>query len=113
MPELPEVETVRRQLSAKILHKRVSSLEVRNSLIVKQPAREFVSLLKGQSFESIDRIGKLLLFSLSSGKIMIAHLKMTGQFLYQEAGEIKAGILPLLYASTSGGKKTAGQFNEE
>lgn len=113
MPELPEVETVRRQLESSILKKRIQSVQVRDPSILRQEIKDFTKMIEGNSFTSISRVGKLLIFHLSSGKAMTAHLKMTGQFLHQQAGVIQAGIFPLLYASTAGGKKTAGRFRED
>jgi len=114
MPELPEVETVRRQLEDKILGKTIRSVEIREKYPVKSSTQTFKKVLEGNQFSSIERIGKLMQFFMADGKqVMLAHMKMTGQFLYQSSGEIKAGIYPLLYASIAGRRKTAGRFREE
>ena len=113
MPELPEVETVRRQLEKKVLHKPILKVEVLNDRILQSEQEELVESLEGSSIKEIGRIGKLLEFSMSNTSILLAHLKMTGQFLYKEAHEIQAGIFPLLYASAPGGIKYAGTFKEQ
>ncbi len=114
MPELPEVETVRRELESKILNKPIQSVEVLNPIILRHSKLDLESVAFENQFSSITRIGKLLQFHFADNThIMLAHLKMTGQFLYVEHGEVQAGIFPLLYASTPGGKKTAGNFRED
>ncbi|MDF2378715.1 MAG: bifunctional DNA-formamidopyrimidine glycosylase/DNA-(apurinic or apyrimidinic site) lyase [Candidatus Gracilibacteria bacterium] len=113
MPELPEVETVRRELESKILNKPIQSVEIREAMILRHSHLDLETIAYENQFSSIKRIGKLLQFFLADGKhVILAHLKMTGQFLYIEQGEVHAGIFPLLYASTPGGKKSAGNFRE-
>lgn len=113
MPELPEVETVRQDLSEQILGKLIAKVTIHQAGILKNPATTLRRALEGRSFEKIERIGKLLqLFLDDRQHILLAHLKMTGQFLYQKSGKIEAGIYPLLYASQAGGEKAAGQFRE-
>ncbi len=85
MPELPEVETVRLQLLYKVLNKPITKVEVFNPKTVASNAK-FATALKGKSFSHVDRIGKLLIFSFTGEKnlFLLTHLKMTGQFFYQE-----------------------------
>lgn len=92
MPELPEVETIRRGLSEAILNKKITSLEVKKDRIVKNDTNYFIDVLKDNHILSIDRIGKLLIFSLSDKEnFLLVHLKMTGQLIYSKAGDIIAG----------------------
>lgn len=75
MPELPEVETIKRQLS-KITPFVISSCvlsEVADS-IVHTPMEK----LKGKTIESVDRHGKMLIFKLSDGRNILSHLGMSG-----------------------------------
>lgn len=114
MPELPEVETVRQELSEHILGKNISGVMIHENRIIKNSAASFRKSIEGRSFVKIARIGKLLQFFLSDDQhIVLAHLKMTGQFLFQKCGKIEAGVFPLLYASQAGGEKAAGQFRED
>ncbi len=93
MPELPEVETIRRELEGKIICKRIADVEVRGKKIIKTNLKEFVSVLKWNQFSKIDRRGKLLIFNLkntsknllrlSLNKFLLVHLKMTGQLIYR------------------------------
>ena len=92
MPELPEVETIKRDLSQKILHKKITKVEVHKERIVKNGAKEFLRILTGNSFARLDRIGKLLIFVLErDGYNLLIHLKMTGQLIYCHRGDFVAG----------------------
>jgi formamidopyrimidine-DNA glycosylase len=99
MPELPEVENLRLGLERSILGQKILKVEVRKPKLVSgsgtmRPAslkkkKEFERGLKGESFLSIERRAKNLLFKLSHGKIVLVHLKMSGQFVYRGKGSKK------------------------
>lgn len=83
MPELPEVESVRTSLLPMIQGKTIKSVEIQKPKIVR--SEHFTSFLQGATFKTIERRAKLLIFSFTNREeYMIAHLKMTGQFLYQD-----------------------------
>lgn len=89
MPELPEVETVRRSLEPKLLGKEIAEIQVRRRAQVRFPDPEtFVLELTGSRFGPIERRGKYLLLSLTtaggSPQKLVVHLRMTGQLLYDE-----------------------------
>ncbi|MCP1110187.1 DNA-formamidopyrimidine glycosylase [Ohessyouella blattaphilus] len=79
MPELPEVETVRRMLIDTVVPKEIVKVEVYYEKIVDGDAADFAKRLTGQSFESIDRKGKFLIFILSQDAF-ISHLRMEGKY---------------------------------
>jgi formamidopyrimidine-DNA glycosylase len=81
VPELPEVETIRRQLQRAVKGARIRSVQVRFGKKLNLPARRFAGLLAGQTIMSVRRRAKLLLFGLSDGWTLAVHLKMTGRFL--------------------------------
>lgn len=81
MPELPEVETVRRGLEKLILGKKISSIEIRYPKMIKTDLDEFQKEVPGQVVESTGRRGKYLLFYLTD-KILISHLRMEGKYFY-------------------------------
>lgn len=83
MPELPEVETVRRQLIEHVVGKTIRSVEVFHAKSANQD-EDFEDALIGKTIAGIDRVGKLLIFSFQkqADLYMLAHLKMTGQFFY-------------------------------
>lgn len=85
MPELPEVETVRLQLTRNLIGKHITGVEVRHDKTVAYD-KTISSRLKGKVISDIERIGKLLIFSFTgeSDLYLLAHLKMTGQFLYRD-----------------------------
>jgi len=83
MPELPEVETIKNDLSAKILRKKITALELVNKGSVRL-TNDYVKKIVQAFFVEINRKGKLLIFKLSGGDYLLIHLKMTGQLIYQE-----------------------------
>ena len=90
MPELPEVETVRRGLQPAMVGTLIEVVEARRpDLRFPLPAR-FVARLEGQEVVSIGRRAKYLLADLSSGEVLIMHLGMTGRFPRHGAGRADA-----------------------
>ena len=91
MPELPEVETVRRGLAAYLPGRRITGVAVRHSRAVRRhqagPA-DFVDRMLGRSVVALHRRGKYLWFSLDDGAAMVAHLGMSGQLLLPETGAV-------------------------
>ncbi len=82
MPELPEVETVKNEISPYIIGRDITGITLLWEGIVRQPtAGEFRSHLTGQRITDIARRGKYLLISLSSGNMLIIHLRMSGSLL--------------------------------
>lgn len=83
MPELPEVETIRRGLAATVMGKMIVEAEVLIEKIIKAPNPDtFSRLAAGKRITGIKRRGKYLLLELSAGYTLVAHLRMTGQFNY-------------------------------
>ncbi len=86
MPELPEVETVKNELSPHVTGRRVTGVTLFWDGIVRYPsATEFCSRIIGQTITGIERRGKYLILSLSGGLSLIIHLKMTGSLLIGQA----------------------------
>lgn len=82
MPELPEVETIKNELLPHVVGHRITGVTLAWDRIVRQPsAEEFCSRLIGQEITGITRRGKYLIFGLSSGILLIIHLRMTGSLL--------------------------------
>lgn len=81
VPELPEVETVRRTLTGLVRGKTIKSVEIRWPNIIKRPAEpeEFARNLIGETIQSIGRRGKFLLFHLDHF-VMVSHLRMEGKY---------------------------------
>lgn len=88
MPELPEVETIRKGLSKLILGKIIARVEILKPRLVKYDTNGFVNKLTGKSVADIQRKGKVIFMRLSSGDFLIARLGMTGQLVFGK-GNIK------------------------
>ncbi len=79
MPELPEVETVRRDLDPALRGRRVVNVAVtRDRAVRRQPHEEFVARLRDQLVEGVRRHGKFLIVDLDHD-VLVAHLRMSGQ----------------------------------
>jgi formamidopyrimidine-DNA glycosylase len=86
MPELPEVETIKRSLAQKITGLTIREVKIYLPKIIQIPSpNEFQTVLKGKTFLNVNRHGKYLLFYLSAGYVLVVHLKMTGQLIYSPA----------------------------
>lgn len=103
MPELPEVETIKKDLSLKILRKKIKRTAVFARAIVKTPLKDFAKYLRGNAFIDIERIGKLLIFSLKEGdRVLLSHLGMTGQLVYSRAGATQGKFTRVVIYFTDG-----------
>jgi formamidopyrimidine-DNA glycosylase len=80
MPELPEVETVRRGLAPAMEGARVTRVEVRHRGLRWPIAKDFEKRIAGKTVEGLGRRAKYLLADLSSGDVLIMHLGMSGSF---------------------------------
>ena len=81
MPELPEVETVKRVLTPIVKNRKIVKIDVLRATIVNNQAKEFVSYFEGETFKEISRIGKFLIFHLSNNKVLVSHLRMEGKYI--------------------------------
>jgi formamidopyrimidine-DNA glycosylase len=83
MPELPEVETIRRQLSGHVAGRRIAEVQVLDPLLVDpEEPLAFARVLRGRRIEDIRRTGKYLILELDGGEGLALHLRMTGQLLW-------------------------------
>jgi formamidopyrimidine-DNA glycosylase len=80
VPELPEVEAVRRMLERATRGARIDHVELRRPNLRRPFPADFVARLTGQTIQSITRRGKYLLAALSSGDTLLVHLGMSGAF---------------------------------
>ena len=87
MPELPEVETIKNELSPWVVGQRFTQVTIFDARLVCGGSTEEVHRgLIGQKVESLERRGKYLIFHLSNGKSLIMHLRMTGVLLLNPRG---------------------------
>lgn len=99
MPELPEVEVVKLFLEDKIIGQKVSHIEVINQRSFIGNSQKIIN----QTVTKITRLGKQLSIYLSNGQILLVHLKMTGQLIYQGyilGHSTKESTLPMPSKST-------------
>lgn len=87
MPELPEVETIKRELETSVRGRTITRCVVNYPRIVKEPGKDsFIRAVTGASITAIIRKGKILICELSTGKALTVHLRMTGQLIYPGSG---------------------------
>ena len=86
MPELPEVETVRRTLKNFVLDRKIQSIDVYYEKIIDGDVKEFVDKVIHQTIRDIDRIGKYLIFILDDCAF-VSHLRMEGKYHIVESDE--------------------------
>lgn len=87
MPELPEVETVRRGLVNLVKGNVIEKVTVLYPKMIKNDPEKFCELLKGRKIENVDRRGKYLLFRFSGSLTMVSHLRMEGKYFVKQASQ--------------------------
>ncbi|MCL5795360.1 MAG: hypothetical protein M1338_03300 [Patescibacteria group bacterium] len=78
MPELPEVETIRQQLSSKVKGLRIKQILINKPKLFIGSVKDII----GEKILEIDRRAKMLVIKLSNDKNLLIHLKMSGQIIY-------------------------------
>ena len=86
MPELPEVETIKRDLSALIVGKKILEITTDSPKQVKPSLSVVKNSIVGAAIRKIERRAKLLQIFLSNGQILTIHLKLTGRLLVRKKG---------------------------
>jgi formamidopyrimidine-DNA glycosylase len=90
MPELPEVESVRRQLEPGLVGRRFERVRIDDARLVRpyDPA-EMAAELEGERVAAVDRRGKYLVVRFESGRVLLIHLRMTGSLLHAPGGSLQ------------------------
>ena len=82
MPELPEVETLRRDLEKEVVGRRIKAVQVNGTRSVRRVTKkQFITRVEGHRITAVNRKGKYLLVRLDAGEILVVHLGMSGQLL--------------------------------
>jgi formamidopyrimidine-DNA glycosylase len=90
MPELPEVETVKREISPYVKGKIIRDVKIIDARVIKGISpREFKKKLTGDTILNVERRAKYLSFKLKSGKYLVIHLGMTGRLLFSPDKYVK------------------------
>lgn len=98
MPELPEVQTVVSELNRKLKNRKIKKIDVLGSKVIsvgpqtvsnirhvtQKTVDQFVKLLTGRKTLSVKRRAKMLIFDVDGPLSMLVHLKMTGQFIFED-----------------------------
>ena len=88
MPELPEVETLKRLLEPDLVGRRIDAARIDDPRLTAPVApAEFADALVGERIETLSRRGKYLLIGLGSGRTLLVHLRMSGSLRHWPAGE--------------------------
>ena len=91
MPELPEVETVRRRLVPVLEGATIERAEIVDPRLTRPFDPAIVAdRLVGETVATVDRRGKYLLWRLASGRTLVVHLRMTGSFRHAPTGDLPA-----------------------
>ncbi len=108
MPELPEVEVVRRGLERGVAGRTVAAVQVHHPRAVRRHlagARDFEALLAGRTVLAARRRGKYLWLPLDSGDALTGHLGMSGQLLVVPPEKADEAHLRIRFAFTDGGRE--------
>ncbi len=97
MPELPEVETIRRGIEKKIINKKIIGIEVVRKESVKNNSIQFAKELINNFIIDTQRKGKLLIMELKNKKNLIARLGMTGQLIYSAENQKRKHTRIIIY----------------
>lgn len=98
MPELPEVQTVVSELNKKLKNRKIKRVAVHTAKLIsvgpqtvsnirdvsQKAVNKFASSLAGRKIVSVRRRGKMLIFDVDGPLAILAHLKMTGQFIFED-----------------------------
>ena len=101
MPELPEVETVRRVLETEILNLTIKDVKIKYEPIVNNDIPYFKEKVIGKTFKNLERRGKFLIFRLNEGSI-ISHLRMEGKYFYVPACSMDNKHIHVIYYLSNG-----------
>ncbi len=82
MPELPEVETVRRGLAPLLINAKIEKLHLRRKNLRFDFPPQFAERISGATITNVSRRAKYLLFELSNGQTLLSHLGMTGNYRF-------------------------------
>jgi len=104
MPELPEVETVRRLLTPIVTDRYITNVRVNYWRMIQSDHDAFIATLIGRTFKSIDRVGKFLIFKFDTDLTLISHLRMEGKYIELAHHEDDSRYARVVFEFADGGK---------
>jgi len=103
MPELPEVETIKRTLDNNITGLTITGVTITMPKIIREPSpEEFSTRITGSEITRLGRRGKYLLVHLTGDQVLIIHLRMTGRLVYSGPGEPPAKHTHVVFSLSDG-----------
>ncbi|MEX0587213.1 MAG: bifunctional DNA-formamidopyrimidine glycosylase/DNA-(apurinic or apyrimidinic site) lyase [Patescibacteria group bacterium] len=102
MPELPEVETIRRQLHKEVSGNSITDIWTDVPKMVRPSLKEVLSRVKGQKVAAVERRGKLLILRLAGQENLVLHLRLSGQLFIHGASDHKDPFLHILIKLSDG-----------
>jgi formamidopyrimidine-DNA glycosylase len=105
MPELPEAETIRRDLEKEVVGRRIKAVEVTGTRSIRRHTtkKQFISRLEGQKIDAVERRGKNILLSVGDDYLVV-HLGMSGQLLKAGARDAPIKHTHVKIVFTQGGE---------
>lgn len=105
MPEMPEVETIRRNLQQKLPGRIIKNIDVLLPRLVKFPEQSlYIRRLKNKKIKEMKREGKYLIMQMEDDMLAVFHLRMTGRLCYTEKGTQKDKYKKIIYSLDNGDK---------
>ena len=104
MPDLPEIETIKREFARDLVGREITEVEVKTPSVINVPLEQVVRRVRGAEFVEVSRRAKYLVAKLSNGFSLILNLKMSGQFLHASpSGELN-GHVHVIFTLDDGSK---------
>jgi len=106
VPELPEVETIRRGLEREVVGKRIKSVEVSGLRSIRRhkTKKDFISRLEGAKVKTARRRGKYVILALDTGELLVLHMGMSGQLRRAQAKDPTEKHTHVVFTFTQGGQ---------
>ena len=95
MPELPEVETIKRGLKKNIINNKIKDFDCDWPKMINYPLKKYKSIIIGLNIKDVDRRAKMIIIKLSNEWNILVHLKMTGQLVYFNKKKCVVGGHPI------------------
>jgi formamidopyrimidine-DNA glycosylase len=103
VPELPEVETIRRDIDKEFAKQRIKQVEVNGSRSIRRhPAETLVSRVEGRKLVGTNRRGKYLILRLDSRDLVVAHMGMSGQLLRASSKDVRVKHTHVVFGFAGG-----------
>src|SRR5690606_20817651 len=87
MPELPEIELLKKYVDATALNKKIVKVDFTSTSLLQSPKENFIQALKGKKIEKIERLGKYIFLKAGKNSWVVFHFGMTGKLEYYQSQE--------------------------